>query len=121
MLAAKPAQVPAEEWVQATGIAFQRGLPVTAETVKGLQQAVFGPPLHQLLSGLTEQLESLVSQLSGKTPGTAGEANGRVVAPSTAAPMTGSAEAADNGTAAGGSRAAGGPAAAAQQAGAAPA
>ncbi|MEN1984988.1 hypothetical protein [Paenibacillus hubeiensis] len=120
MLAAKPAQVPAEEWVQATGIAFQRGLPVTAETVKGLHQAVFGPPLHQLLSGLTEQLESLLSQMSGKTPGKNGEANGKVVAPTTAAPMTGSAEAADNGTAAGGSRAAGGPAAAAQQAGAAP-
>lgn len=43
MMTAKPAQVPVEEWVQATGIAFQRGLPVTAETVKGLHQTVFGP------------------------------------------------------------------------------
>ena len=67
MMAAKPVQVPVEEWVQATGIAFQRGLPVTAETVKGLHQTVFGPPLHQLLSALTDQLESLLAQASGKT------------------------------------------------------
>nr|WP_236703653.1 DNA ligase [Paenibacillus xylanivorans] len=67
MMTAKPAQVPAEEWVQATGIAFQRGLPVTAETVKGLHQAVFGPPLHQLLKGLAEQLESMLTQTAGKT------------------------------------------------------
>lgn len=66
MMTAKPAQVPVEEWVQATGIAFQRGLPVTAETVKGLHQAVFGPPLHQLLKGLAEQLESMLAQTSGK-------------------------------------------------------
>ncbi|PQP80592.1 DNA ligase [Paenibacillus sp. PCH8] len=66
MMTAKPAQVPVEEWVQATGIAFQRGLPVTAETVKGLHQTVFGPPLHQLLSGLADQLETLLTQTTGK-------------------------------------------------------
>ncbi|WP_342555444.1 hypothetical protein [Paenibacillus sp. FSL R7-0652] len=73
MMAAKPAQVPVEEWVQAAGIAFQRGLPVTAETVKGLHQTVFGPPLHQLLSSLADQLESMLSQTSGK-PASGGEA-----------------------------------------------
>ncbi|MGQ8871743.1 hypothetical protein [Paenibacillus sp. TSA_86.1] len=73
MMAAKPAQVPVEEWVQAAGIAFQRGLPVTAETVKGLHQTVFGPPLHRLLSNLADQLESLLSQTSGKSA-TGGEA-----------------------------------------------
>lgn len=67
MMTAKPAQVPVEEWVQATGIAFQRGLPVTGETVKGLHQAVFGPPLHQMLKGLAEQLESMLAQTAGKT------------------------------------------------------
>ncbi|MFC9707955.1 hypothetical protein ACFTRD_07335 [Paenibacillus sp. NPDC056933] len=72
MMTAKPAQVPVEEWVQATGIAFQRGLPVTAETVKGLHQAVFGPPLHQLLKGLAEQLESMLAQTTGK-PAVSGE------------------------------------------------
>ncbi|MCM3205133.1 DNA ligase [Paenibacillus illinoisensis] len=67
MMTVKPAQVPMEEWVQATGIAFQRGLPITAETVKGLHQTVFGPPLHQLLNGLTEQLETFLTQTAGKT------------------------------------------------------
>ncbi|WFR61842.1 hypothetical protein P9222_26410 [Paenibacillus amylolyticus] len=66
MMTSKPAQVPVEEWVQATGIAFQRGLPVTAETVKGLHQTVFGPPLHQLLSGLADQLETMLTQTTGK-------------------------------------------------------
>lgn len=66
MMTANPAQVPVEEWVQATGIAFQRGLPVTAETVKGLHQTVFGPPLHQLLSGLADQLETMLTQTTGK-------------------------------------------------------
>ncbi|MEC0110344.1 hypothetical protein P4H27_25580, partial [Paenibacillus taichungensis] len=74
MITAKPAQVPVEEWVQATGIAFQRGLPVTAETVKGLHQAVFGPPLHQLLKGLAEQLESMLTQTAGKPLPTAEQA-----------------------------------------------
>ncbi|MEC0128758.1 hypothetical protein P4H57_29630, partial [Paenibacillus pabuli] len=74
MMTAKPAQVPVEEWVQATGIAFQRGLPVTAETVKGLHQAVFGPPLHQLLKGLAEQLESMLTQTAGKTLATGEQA-----------------------------------------------
>lgn len=72
MMTAKPVQVPVEEWVQATGIAFQRGLPITAETVKGLHQAVFGPPLHQLLKGLAEQLESMLTQTAGK-PADSGE------------------------------------------------
>ncbi|WP_127536275.1 DNA ligase [Paenibacillus illinoisensis] len=67
MMTVKPAQIPVEEWVQATGIAFQRGLPITAETVKGLHQTVFGPPLHQLLNGLTEQLETFLAQNAGKT------------------------------------------------------
>ncbi|MGN7412217.1 DNA ligase [Paenibacillus sp. SAF-068] len=66
VMTAKPAQVPVEEWVQATGIAFQRGLPVTAETVKGLHQTVFGPPLHQLLSGLADELETMLTQTTGK-------------------------------------------------------
>ncbi|MDP9698515.1 hypothetical protein J2T16_001412 [Paenibacillus intestini] len=74
MMVAKPAQVPVEEWVQAAGIAFQRGLPITAETVKGLHQTVFGPPLHQLLSGLADQLESFLSQTVAGKPFPGGEA-----------------------------------------------
>ncbi|MCM3131961.1 DNA ligase [Paenibacillus polysaccharolyticus] len=79
MMAAKPAQVSVEEWVQATGIAFQRGLPVTGETVRGLHQTVFGPPLHQLLSDLADQLESLLSKTEPGKPLPGGEATGSKV------------------------------------------
>ncbi|MEF2965241.1 flagellar hook-length control protein FliK [Paenibacillus sp. M1] len=58
----KPSGIPLSEWVQATGIAFSRGLPVTGESVAGLHQAVFGPPLHTLLSSLEEQMTNFLSQ-----------------------------------------------------------
>lgn len=56
VLAMKPPQVPAGEWSEAAAIAFHRGLPVTPEGVRGLHQAVFGPPLHQLLQALEAQV-----------------------------------------------------------------
>ncbi|MEK5475826.1 flagellar hook-length control protein FliK [Paenibacillus sp. FSL R5-0407] len=56
--AQKPASLPMSEWFHAIGIAMNRGLPLTGETVKGLHQAVFGPPLHSLVSALEEQLGS---------------------------------------------------------------
>lgn len=56
VLALKPPQVPAGEWSESAAIAFHRGLPVTPESVRGLHQAVFGPPLHQLLQALEEQV-----------------------------------------------------------------
>ncbi|KKO54521.1 hypothetical protein XI25_07025, partial [Paenibacillus sp. DMB20] len=55
-LALKPPQIPAAEWAEAAAIAFHRGLPITPESLRGLQQAVFGPQLHQLLQSLEEQL-----------------------------------------------------------------
>ncbi|MFC3746269.1 DNA ligase [Paenibacillus sp. GCM10012306] len=63
---AKPPGVPAEQWLEAAVISVKRGLPVTAESVRGLQQAVFGPPLHQLLSSLEEQLNLWAEQGAGK-------------------------------------------------------
>ncbi|WP_338543153.1 DNA ligase [Paenibacillus tundrae] len=98
MMTAKPAQVPVEEWVQSTGIAFQRGLPITAETVKGLHQAVFGPPLHQLLNGLADQLESFLTQQPGKSAATTGEQAGAAktaINQGVAMPVTGSLQAED--------------------------
>lgn len=62
---AKPPGVPASEWLEAAVISVKRGLPVTAETVKGLQQAVFGPKLHDLLAKLETALNVWVQQ--GKT------------------------------------------------------
>lgn len=58
----KPVEVPLSEWIQAAGIANGRGLPITGETVAGLHQAVFGPPLHELLSSLEEGIANLLRQ-----------------------------------------------------------
>lgn len=74
----RPANVNLSEWIQAAGIALNRALPLTAETVTGLHQAVFGPQLHSLLSALEEQITALLSQpdikgsgqQSGPTSGT---------------------------------------------------
>ncbi|MFF2908531.1 DNA ligase [Paenibacillus sp. NPDC057934] len=63
---AKPPGVPAEQWLEAAVISVKRGLPVTPESVRGLQQAVFGPPLHELLSTLEEQLNLWAEQGAGK-------------------------------------------------------
>jgi len=68
ILMEKPAGVPPEQWLQSAAIAFQRGLPMTGESIRGLQQAVFGPPLHQLLSGLSEQLTLLAKQAGESLP-----------------------------------------------------
>ncbi|ASA22282.1 hypothetical protein [Paenibacillus donghaensis] len=67
---AKPPGVPAAQWLEAAVISVKRGLPVTAESVKGLQQAVFGPQLHQLLSTLEEQLTLWTAQME-ESPGPA--------------------------------------------------
>jgi len=69
----KPAGVPLSEWIQAAGIAFGRGLPITGETVAGLHQAVFGPPLHVLLSSLEEQIASFLRQLGPEMTGNGGQ------------------------------------------------
>lgn len=62
---AKPPGVPASEWLEAAVVSLKRGLPVTAETVKGLQQAIFGPKLHQLLVALETELNVWAQQSSG--------------------------------------------------------
>ncbi len=72
----KPGGVPLSEWIQAAGIAFSRGLPLTGETVAGLHQAVFGPPLHALLSALDEQIANYLSQTAGNLDGTATPGSG---------------------------------------------
>lgn len=71
MLQQKPASVPTAEWIQAAAIALQRGLPVTGESVRGLQQAVFGAPVHELLSALEAQLEGALAS-AGQAKSAAG-------------------------------------------------
>ncbi|KTD87532.1 hypothetical protein [Paenibacillus etheri] len=66
VMSAKPAGVPTSEWLDAAVISVKRGLPVTAESVKGLQQAVFGPQLHQLLSALEDQITIWAGQIASE-------------------------------------------------------
>ncbi|AIQ13369.1 putative sodium/potassium/calcium exchanger [Paenibacillus durus] len=70
---AKPANVPVQEWLEAAVIAEKRGLPVTPGSVRGLQQAVFGPQLHQLLSALEDQLNLWMEQQKGGGEGLAAQ------------------------------------------------
>lgn len=62
LLTNRPQQVPLSEWIQAAGIALGRGLPVTAQSVAGLHQAIFGPPLHELMSTLEDGINQWLSQ-----------------------------------------------------------
>lgn len=62
ILTNRPQQVPLSEWIQAAGIALGRGLPVTAQSVAGLHQAIFGPPLHELMSALEDGINQWLSQ-----------------------------------------------------------
>lgn len=75
--ALKPSSIPLSEWVQAAGIALNRGLPLTGETVGSLHQAIFGPPLHVLLSTLEEQLAAFVGGRGQSLPGSPGHLNGQ--------------------------------------------
>ncbi|AZS16130.1 flagellar hook-length control protein FliK [Paenibacillus lutimineralis] len=88
LTALKPSSVPLSEWVQAAGIALNRGLPLTGETVGSLHQAIFGLPLHVLLSNLEEQLAAFVGGGRLNVLGqTGGQANGAQVPMATGAEM----------------------------------
>ncbi|OKP83763.1 hypothetical protein [Paenibacillus sp. P32E] len=75
----KPPNIPVSEWLEAAVISVKRGLPVTAESVKGLQQAVFGPKLHQLVA----QLETAIGQWAQQENDAAG---GNTASPNTSTP-----------------------------------
>ncbi|MCM3746028.1 flagellar hook-length control protein FliK [Paenibacillus pasadenensis] len=79
--ALKPEGADAAEWLRAAASAIQRGLPVTQETLLALRQAMSGPPVHELLGKLQQELEAwagsrqagVVAQpASAAAPGTAG-------------------------------------------------
>lgn len=96
ILQQKPASVPTAEWIQAAAIALQRGLPVTGESVRGLQQAVFGAPVHELLAVLETELEgALAASGQAKPAAGAGAASAlsQGVLPAGANGMTGAQEA----------------------------
>ncbi|TVY08798.1 hypothetical protein [Paenibacillus cremeus] len=56
-----PTQQTQEQWLPSAVIAFQKGLPLTPETVLSVRQAVQGEPFHATLT----QLEALVQQELG--------------------------------------------------------
>ncbi|TDL55906.1 DNA ligase [Paenibacillus dendritiformis] len=64
-LAAKPQGVPAEQWMQAAGLALRRQLPLSGETLRGLQQAMFGKPLNDLLTGFQRAGEAALARSAG--------------------------------------------------------
>src|SRR5690606_15684065 len=68
--AARPADVPEAEWMQAAGAALRRGLPVTDGTVAALRQTMFGKPAGELLETLRSQLTALAA---GAEPAEGGE------------------------------------------------
>lgn len=74
LMGVKPVQVSAAEWLESAAIAFHRGLPVTADSVRGLHQAVFGPPLHQLLQSLEQQLSAALTAQGNSGSTAVGEA-----------------------------------------------
>jgi len=61
-LARQDAPIDSARWIQSALITMQRGLPLTAETVQSIAQAVHGKPLPQLLTSLLTQLGQLSEQ-----------------------------------------------------------
>ncbi|WP_028592368.1 hypothetical protein [Paenibacillus massiliensis] len=53
--------------VQSAAVALQRGLPMTPQSIAGLQQAIFGPSLDQLLTSLEKLVDQALRQGSNNT------------------------------------------------------
>ncbi|WP_018975051.1 hypothetical protein [Saccharibacillus kuerlensis] len=77
LLAQKPAAVDAQQFIRSIGILQQRGLPVTPQSVAGMQQAVFGPPASALLNNLEQQVAAALAQL-GDSAGDEAHVPGRI-------------------------------------------
>ncbi|MWJ31173.1 hypothetical protein FTE24_008505, partial [Saccharibacillus sp. WB 17] len=104
LLAQKPAAVDAQQWVRSIGILQQRGLPLTPQSVAGMQQAVFGPPASALLQNLEQHVAAALSQLGEASgDGAAGSGRPNVGAQAANAAASAAAPAAGNAAPAGGS------------------
>ncbi|MEC0248793.1 hypothetical protein P4H65_23660, partial [Paenibacillus chitinolyticus] len=66
-----PASVKPEQWVQAVGVAVSKGLPLTADTVGAIHQALFGKPFGETLQNLAQTLSGLLKN-GGLAEGTNG-------------------------------------------------
>jgi hypothetical protein len=56
-----PASVPLEEWISSAVVAFQKGIPLTSETVTAVRQAINGPAFHETLQELEGQMTKLLT------------------------------------------------------------
>lgn len=60
----KPAGVSVEQWAQTIAVAMKRQLPLTSTGLTGLQQAMFGKPLNELLSNFLNQAQLMQGNMS---------------------------------------------------------
>ncbi|TVX93994.1 flagellar hook-length control protein FliK [Paenibacillus agilis] len=67
VIAMKPDGVAMDEWVETAALALKRNLPLTAETMRGLQTVLFGRPMHDMLTQLTRSSEAWLH--SSASPG----------------------------------------------------
>ncbi|OXM15971.1 hypothetical protein [Paenibacillus herberti] len=80
--ALKPEGTDPGEWLRAAASAIERGLPMTKDTLLALRQALSGPPVHELLARLQQQLEQLSGSRLTSGVGGAGNALGPAADPS---------------------------------------
>lgn len=67
----KPSGVSLEQWAQTVTVAMKRQLPLTAAGLTGLQQAMFGKPLNELLSNFLKNTELLQGNIANNGNGAA--------------------------------------------------
>ncbi|WP_080840092.1 hypothetical protein [Cohnella massiliensis] len=112
---AKPANVGAQEWMNAAGVAFRRGLEPSETTIASLRQALFGQPMHAQLAEMRTLAGEFAASVKPGSPAaeTIGQlqrllAQGAALLDEGAAPWTGDASEAPAGRRADGG-ASGGP------------
>ncbi|CAM3711156.1 hypothetical protein COLU111180_04395 [Cohnella lubricantis] len=76
----RPSGIDTQEWMNAAGVAFRRGLAPTETTIASLRQALYGPPVHEQLEALQKLLADFLGQQGGEAAaargGTAAMAQG---------------------------------------------
>ena len=65
----KPAAVSVEQWAQTVAVAMKRQLPLTAAGLTGLQQAMFGKPLNELLTNFLNQAQLMQGSMANGSNG----------------------------------------------------
>lgn len=70
-----PAGKSLEEWMKTAMVALKRQLPLTAESLKGLQQIMHGKPLHQLLQQFLQAAKSAQALMPSPSSGGIGSAS----------------------------------------------